>query len=236
MTRQADLQSLIVCSDVEGYELIDEYAGKMLLTKHAIPTPQGWAVRTPEEVMAVKQHLSGPVVVKALGVINKRAVNAVKLNLNTINETLAAVESMKDISHRYLIEEMIEGGIAKISVKIKRDINSGLYLVLGAAGSSESSINDSRLLLLPTSVRDITRALLGLRCAYQFHGTDGRLKADVQGAATAIQKIAHFAQWQSSSLAELEVNPMIIGSAGHGAWVADVAVRMKGFKLTDLYS
>ena len=236
MTRQADLQSLIVSSDVEGYELIDEYAGKLLLTKHAIPTPQGWAVRTPEEVVAVKQHLSGPVVVKALGVINKRAVNAVALNLNTIDETLAAVESMKDVSHRYLIEEMIEGGVAKVSVKIKRDINSGIYLVLAAAGSTPDSVNDSRLLLLPTSVKDITRALMGLRCAYQFYETGTRLKADVKGAAEAIQKIAHFAQWQSSSLAELEVNPLIIGSTGHGAWVADVAIRMKGFKLADLYN
>jgi len=142
---------------------------------------------------------------------------------------------MENLSKRYLIEEVVEGGVAKVSVKIIRDIKHDFYLSVGAAGSSQEAINDSRLLLLPTSCKEITRALRGLRCAYQFQDSVGSVNADISGAAKAIQKIAHFAQWQNLFLSSLEVNPLIIGKTGHGAWAVDAKIRIKGFNFLDLF-
>ncbi len=211
--------------DEESLTLLDEAEGKALLSTYGVPIPKNYVVSTREEVAAVMENFTTPVVVKVLGVAHKTDVGGVKLNVRNYQEALEAVQSMKHLADRFIIEEMVEGAVAEIIVGVVRDDQFGPYLVIGAGGILVELMKDSCSLLLPTSKEAILQALNGLRSVSLFHGFRGRPKADLDAAADAILNIAHFAQENSQTLAELDVNPLIIRAQGQGVCAADALIR-----------
>ncbi len=205
--------------------LLDEAEGKALLSNYGVPVPKSYVVSTPKDVEAAMENFTTPVVVKVLGVAHKTDVGGVKLNIRGCKEALEAVETMGHLSDRFIIEEMVEGAVAEIIVGVVRDEQFGPYLVIGAGGILVELMKDSCSLLLPTSKKDILQALNGLRSVSLFHGFRGRPKADLDAAADAILSIAHFAQENSESLAELDVNPLIVRAQGEGVCAADALIR-----------
>ncbi len=70
------------------------------------------------------------------------------------------------------------------------------------------------------------KALGALKCAPLFRGFRGSHRADLNAAANAIMAIARFVQENSASIAELDVNPLMLLAEGRGAVVADALISM----------
>ena len=94
-------------------------------------------------------------------------------------------------------------------------------MTLGTGGVLVELLKDSATLLLPASREDIEAALRGLKLFPLLDGFRGRPKADLNAAVEAVMKISDFALDNAGTLAELDVNPLIVCAEGKGAWVAD---------------
>ena len=58
-------------------------------------------------------------------------------------------------------------------------------------------------------------------------GFRGRPKADLDAAIDAVLKISDFALANADTLAELDINPLIVCGEGKGAWVADALLVLR---------
>ncbi|WP_372966274.1 acetate--CoA ligase family protein [Marinobacter sp.] len=208
-------------------KVLDEAESKKVLADYGLKIPDSRIVTRPEDAAVVAWELDFPVVVKALGVAHKTDVGAVRLNLNTVEEVMAAVQEMAPLADRFLIEKMVDGVVAEVIVGVVRDEQFGPYLVIGAGGIFVELLRDTRSLLLPTSRNEIRDALLGLRSAVLFNGFRGREKADIDAAVDAIEAIANFTHENADRLVELDVNPLLLRSIGKGAIAADALIRVR---------
>lgn len=214
---------------------LDEREGKRLLAASGLRAPEG-QVTSQTDAPATAAEIGFPVVVKAVGrdLAHKSELGAVALGLRTAEEVQIAVEkvgarveSLADIDGTFLVERMVEGGVAELIVGLKRDERFGLALVIGSGGTLTNLVKDRVTLLLPSSREAVTRALDSLRVAKLLEGFSGRLPGDREGAIDAVMAVAAFAEANLDRLVELDVNPLIVLPRGEGAVAADVFIRME---------
>ena len=197
----------------------DEAAAKSMLAAAGLPVPEGRRATSADEAVAAAEAIGYPVAVKALGVAHKSEAGAVKLNLRDADAVCAAAEAMAALGNGLYVERMVTGGVAELIVGITRDPLFGPVMTVGTGGVLVELLKDSVTLLLPSSGEDIEAALRALKMFPLLDGYRGRPKADVAAAVEAIAAIADFALNNAGSLAELDVNPLIV--CQDGAWVAD---------------
>lgn len=192
-----------------------------MLAAAGLSVPPGKRTATVEEAAAVASSLGFPVALKALGVAHKSEAGAVKLGLRDEASVRAAVEQLAGLGSGLYVERMVEGGVAELIVGITRDPLFGPVMTVGSGGVLVELLKDSATLLLPASREDIETALRSLTLFPLLDGFRGRPKADLVAAIDAVLKISDFALASADTLAELDVNPLIVCAEGEGAWVAD---------------
>jgi acyl-CoA synthetase (NDP forming) len=206
--------------------VLDEAASKRLLARAGVPVPDSRVVVGADDAAAAARVLGFPVAVKALGIAHKTEVGGLRLNLRGAVEVSAAVAEMSDLSDAFLVERMVEGAVAELIVGVARDEQFGPYLVVGGGGILVELTKDSASLLLPTARDDVLRALDRLRCAPLLHGFRGAAPADVDAVADVVLAIAGMVERDPASIAELDVNPLLVLAQGRGAVAADALVRI----------
>jgi acyl-CoA synthetase (NDP forming) len=169
-----------------------------------------------------------PVAVKAVGraILHKSETGAVALDLRDAAAVEVAARRMAGLGEAILVEPMVEDGVAELIVGVSRDPQLGLCLVVGAGGVLVEILNDRALLLLPTTAEAVRAAILSLRIAPLLQGFRGRPEGDLAATVEAVLAVARFAEAHASRLAELDINPLIVRSAGQGAVAADALVRL----------
>ncbi len=148
------------------------------------------------------------------------------LDLASGEAVSAAVAGMSHLAERYLVEEMVRGVVAELIVGVARDQQLGPYLVVRVGGVLVELLRDSRPLLLPVTRERVTSALEELACAPLFRGFRGGPRADLDAAADAVLAIARRVEDDPWSIAELDVNPLLLLAEGRGAVAADALLRL----------
>jgi len=200
---------------------IDEAAAKALLADAGLSVPSGRRATSVDEAIAAAKELGFPVALKALGVAHKSEAGAVKLNLRDEASVRLAAEQLIGLGDGLYVERMVDGGVAELIVGITSDPLFGPVMTVGTGGVLVELLKDSATLLLPASRDDVEAALRGLKMFPLLDGFRGRPKADLAAAIDAVLKISAFALANADTLAELDVNPLIVCAKGKGAWVAD---------------
>ena len=162
-------------------------------------------------------------VLKALGIAHKTEHNAVRLNLGSAAEVERAAGELFALTPRLYLEKMHDA-VAELIVGVVRDAQFGPVLTLGSGGILVELLQDVVSLLLPASREDIAQALGELRSAPFLEGFRGRPRADSEAAIDAILAVQQYALAQAEALVELDVNPLLVGAAGRGAFAADALI------------
>jgi acyl-CoA synthetase (NDP forming) len=204
-----------------GTTTLSEAAAKALLASAGLSVPPGRRAAAADEAVAAASAIGFPVALKALGVAHKSEAGAVKLNLKDEASVRGATEQLARLGTGLYVERMVEGGVAELIVGITRDPLFGPVMTLGTGGILVELLKDSATLLLPASRDDVEAALRGLKLFPLLDGFRGRPKADLAAAIDAVLKISDFALANADTLAELDINPLIVCAEGKGAWVAD---------------
>jgi acyl-CoA synthetase (NDP forming) len=213
----------------EGKSL-SEAEAKAILAKHGLPIPPGRKASTPDEAARAASELGFPVALKALGVAHKSEHDAVRLNLCNPGDVRIAATDLLPLGWGLYVEEMVTGGVAELIVGIMGDPLFGPVVTVGSGGVLVELLQDSATLLLPASREEIEAALRGLKLFPLLDGYRGRPKADLDAAIDAILGIASFALEHSETVAELDINPLIVCRQGKGAWIADALMVCAGWR------
>ncbi|MGI9373530.1 MAG: acetate--CoA ligase family protein [Hyphomicrobiales bacterium] len=206
---------------------LDEVSSKALLSEYGLAVPSAQVVPCAEAATVAKK-IGFPVVLKAVGdhLAHKTEAGGVKLNLKTEDEVFHAAAELNKLSDTVLVEKFINDGIAELIVGIGRDDQFGPYLVLGAGGILVELLEDNAALLLPTNEGEIEAALRGLKIFPLLKGYRGKSAGDIPATIAAIKSISEFALAHWATLAELDVNPLIVRPEGKGVTVADALIRL----------
>jgi acetate---CoA ligase (ADP-forming) len=204
-----------------------ENAGKAALAAFGLPVPAARAV-VPAAAAAAAEAIGFPVVIKALSadLAHKSDVGGVVLNVRTAAEATAAATRLAALADRVLVEQMVTDGVAEILAGVTVDPQFGQVLVLGAGGVMTEYLQDSTSLLPPFTAESIRGALGRLRVARLLAGFRGKPPGDIAALVEAVLAVARYAEAEVDSLAELDVNPIIVRPSGRGVVAVDVLIRL----------
>ena len=204
---------------------MDEWSSKSALREIGLITPTGGVVSTIDDAVALAEKLGYPIVLKGVGenLLHKTEMAAVCLNLANAEAVRTAALSLTALKCDFLVEKMVQGGVAELIIGIARDPQFGLYLTIGAGGVMVELWNDTRSLLLPASRDEIREALLSLRSAPLLTGFRGKPKANIEAAVEAAWQVGNYALEQAGKLEELDINPLIV--TADNAIAVDALIR-----------
>ena len=207
---------------------LDEWDAKARLRQAGIAVPEGQVVGTAADAVRVAGSLGGRFAVKALSadLVHKTEAGALALGLQGPDEVGAAAERLLVLSDRVLLERMIEDAVAELIIGVERDPQFGPYLVIGSGGILVELLRDVRTLLLPPTAGEVWRALAGLKLAPLLNGFRGRPAADIAAIERTVAAIADFVAAHGDRIETLEINPLMVRPAGHGAVAVDALLKL----------
>ena len=109
----------------------------------------------------------------------------------------------------FLIEEMVQGGVAELLIGITRDPAHGFVLTLAAGGILTELLADSTSLLVPADRDAVRSALARLKIHRLLAGYRGKPAADIDAILDAVDALQAYALANAATLEEVEVNPLI---------------------------
>jgi len=204
--------------------------GWALLDTLAVPHPETRLASTPEEASAAAAQLGGRVVLKAVapGLEHKSDAGGVRLGVSSdragvvFAELAASVPQLTGV----LVQRMASPGLELlVGASGGRDGWPPL-LTVGLGGTAAEVHRDVASALAPVSPEQARALLRELRCWPLLAGYRGASALDIDAAAGAIARVSQaIAHWPD--LAELEINPLIVGPAGAGVVAVDVLVNIR---------
>jgi acetyl-CoA synthetase len=221
-------------ADTRSIRTLTEHEGKSALAQFGVRIPRGF-ITAPGSAAEAAVILGFPVVIKALGahLEHKSDVGGVVLNVRTVADAIAAGERLAHLSDRVLVEEMVTGGVAEILAGVVCDPQFGQILVLGAGGVFTELLGDSASLLPPWTREAVHGALRRLSAWKLLCGYRGKPPGDIEALISAVLDIGRFATAHVDTLAEIDVNPLIVrpvkrdrGADQGGAVAVDTLIRM----------
>lgn len=191
--------------------VLDELASKEALADYGLLVPEGRECKASEAVNAANA-IGYPVVVKALSdeLTHKTDVGAVRINLRNGDAVATAVEAMAPTFDRFLVEAMAGPTVAEIIIGVNRDPTFGLTLLVGAGGTLVELVEDTVSLLLPVRREEIADAIRSLKVMKLIDGWRGGASGDVDRIVDSVCAIADYANANNATLAELDVNPLVV--------------------------
>jgi acyl-CoA synthetase (NDP forming) len=177
-----------------------------------------------------------PVAVKALGaaIAHKSEVGGVALGVSDGDALIAAVRKIAAAvgSHkpharlaRVLVQPMVSGlGEVLLGYRVDRDV--GALIMVAAGGVLAEIARDRSLRLAPIDLAIAQEMIAEVRGLIPLAGYRGRPKADLEALAQAMVALSHLAD--DPSVAEAEINPLIVRPAGQGVVAVDALVKLAG--------
>ncbi|MCW2757412.1 MAG: family N-acetyltransferase, partial [Nocardioidaceae bacterium] len=197
-----------------------------LLTPYGL-APVGTVAQTRAAALLVADDIGFPVAVKVADpeIVHKSDRGLVRVALRTPAELDAALASFGQVLGAdevpVLLQPMLDG--VEVALGMVRDASFGA-LVMVAAGGVDIDVWDDRVFLLaPVSHQDAARAVRSLRIWPLLNGHRGRPVADIARLEQCLVDLGQLAQ-DSPLLAELDLNPVLVGT--EGVHIVDAKVRL----------
>lgn len=222
-----------------GTGSLDEAAAKALFARFGIPVAKEVIVGNGKEALAAARGFGGNVVLKVLSaeITHKSDIGGVAVNVpadevaGRLATMAAAVQSATGIApERYLVQEMVRGGV-EVILGMHRD-ELGTAILLGMGGVAAELFSDTTLRLLPPG-QGLTRQaafemIQRLKTAPLLQGYRGRPVADVDALADAIVAFSRMVVALGDRLVEAEINPVFVLPQGQGVVAVDGVAILAG--------
>jgi acetate---CoA ligase (ADP-forming) len=213
---------------------IHEHDAKRLLAAVGTLVVREQLVTSLDGAHGAAKTIGYPVALKVVSdaIPHRSDVGLVAVGLRDERELSAAWDRLSrkvdDLGRRndvagFLIQEMAHG-ILEAFAGVSRDPDFGLVLAFGAGGVLIETLDDVALRPLPLRAGDAEAMIAETRVATLLGGVRGRPPGDVGGLTRALEAIGDFAWAERESLAELDVNPIVVREKGAGCVVVDALI------------
>ncbi len=207
-----------------GAASLTERTSKSVLAAYGLPVTREALAKTPEQAVAFAAAAGGPVALKieSPDIPHKTESGGVRLNVQGGEAVAAAFADIMDAAarnapgarlHGVLVQEMVPPGV-EIMLGIKRDPVFGPVIAAALGGIFVEILGDVALRLAPVSADEALAMLRSLRGFAVLAGARGRKAADVSALCDAIVRLSWLASDLAGEIAELDLNPVMAGTAG----------------------
>jgi acyl-CoA synthetase (NDP forming) len=213
--------------------VLDELAAGALLDRLGIPRAPSVAFEA-AIAQAPALPFPYPVAVKVLSaeIAHKTDVGGVVLGVADGQALLAAIQKIRaDVAQRklsarverVLVQPMVSGlGEVLVGYRVDRDV--GALVMVAAGGVLAEIARDRSLRLAPVDLAMACDMIAEVRGLIPLSGYRGKPKGDLDALAQAIVALSQLAQ--DTSVAEAEINPLIVRPAGEGVIAVDALVKL----------
>jgi len=237
---EAPMSNRHVTMELPPAGTLDEEQAKRMFSAFGIACAREIVVTQPNEAQAAAAELGNRVVLKILSstILHKSDMGGVAVNLNVEQIGPRMIQMAADVTtkagiapDRFLVQEMVSGGIELI-LGMHRD-PLGTAILLGMGGITAELLKDTTMRLLPLSgglSRDVALEMaMELKTWPLLDGYRGRPKADVDALIDAVVAFSEMVAELGPRLVEAEINPLFVLERGQGVRAADgIAVLTNG--------
>ena len=226
--QQAEATKLAATSGIA----LSEHHSKGLIAKWGVPITRESLVQNADDAVAAAGEIGYPVAMKAdvMNLPHKTDAGLVMLGLKdgaAVREAFdmlksnsaqagAAGEGLNGIS----VQEMVVDGV-EVIVGVSYDSQLGATILFGSGGLMVEVYNDVALRLCPIDKSDALEMIADVKGARLLEGFRGRPAADIDALADTLVRVSQMAAQLDGSLAELDINPLMVLPKGQGVKAAD---------------
>ena len=218
-----------------GMRSFNEVQAKSILAACGIRMPRETVAQTPEAAAAAARAIGFPVAVKVVSadIAHKTEYGGVALGLADGDAVAAAVVRMRERIGRalpgariegFLVSEMVGGGTECI-LGVARDATFGPVVTFGLGGVMVELLRDVVSRLAPVTVEQAQDMMRELRTWPLLDGWRGAPAGDTDAMAQAISALSHLAVAQRDTIADMEINPVVVLPRGQGVVALDAAIH-----------
>ena len=217
-------ETILKTARAAGRLALSESEGKALLAAFGVPVPRRVVVTGPDAMDAARD-LRPPLAVKVMSpdILHKSDAGGVALDLADMESLRAAMTAMasqpliaKARLEGYLVEEMAPPG-QEIVVGAVRDARFGPLIMVGLGGIFVEVLKDVAFRLCPIGKGEAHAMLAELKGAAVLRGARGRAGVSEAAIVDLLLKIGGaggMLDVAGGEIAELDVNPVIVGEGG----------------------
>jgi acetate---CoA ligase (ADP-forming) len=213
---------------------LDETQAKACLGAYGIRTPRRLLIDVNARV-SERIDLTFPVVVKVVSpdLVHKTEAGGVRLRV-TAGALEATLSEMRAQVHAYapearirgfLLEEMAEG--VEMIVGALNNPSFGPLVVIGLGGIHAEVFRDVVRRYAPLTIDEARAMILSLKGARLLQGYRGAAACDIDALAETAARLSWIIVDHADTIAEVEMNPVLIGADGHGVTAVDAVIRFK---------
>ena len=213
---------------------LSEAASLAALVPAGLPIVPHRVCRTLDEALAAFDWLGAPVAVKACSdrLPHKSEHGLVHLDCRADDAVRAAysacVATMRHlgVEGEVIVAKMVRGR-RELVLGAKVDPLFGPVVMLGDGGRYVEAMPDFATLVTPFTAEEVIDALGRLRIAPLLAGVRGEPPLDVAAIAAAAVALGRFIASAQDAVRSVDVNPLVVGGRGDGAWVVDALVERR---------
>jgi acyl-CoA synthetase (NDP forming) len=225
-----------------GDATLSEWQARPPLAAYGIGGETGALVQSAAEAEAATKTLGRPVALKvqSADILHKTEAGAVILNIGA-DDARSGYEKVLANATRYAPKAHIDGVLVQamappgreVILGITRDDRWGPLLMVGLGGVLVEAMGDVALAPVPLD-REQALALIGrLKGAAVFSPWRGLPEADTEALAGLMVKLAQFAFDHAETIAEIDLNPVIVHGKGDGVSLVDALIVKRNAPQTE---
>ncbi len=215
---------------------LSEVQSLAALASRGIPVVPHRLCETSADAVAALKTLGSPVVVKACSpdIPHKSDHGLVALNLSdpqelaaTVEQQLATMQQMNAQIEGIIVATMVRGR-HEFMIGARADPVFGPVVILGEGGKYVEALNDAVVLLPPFTRAEVLTEVQRLHIAPVFGGVRGEQALDIEALADIAVQVGNWMldnTGPAGALASIDLNPVLVHSAGHGAIVLDALIE-----------
>jgi acyl-CoA synthetase (NDP forming) len=208
-----------------------EFAAKRVLAEAGIPVLAERLGRSADEAVRAATEIGFPVVLKITSpdLPHKTEVGGVAIGLGSEAEVRKAhAEMLERVAHKAphaaidgVIVAPMAKGVAELILGSRTDPVFGPVVMVGLGGIFAEILQDSAVQMAPVNEAQAMSMLRSLKAFAVLDGARGRPRADLDAAARAVVALSRFAAAHADSVAEIDINPLLVRAQGEGAVALD---------------
>ena len=221
--------------DRMGRRQIGEVEAKEILKAYDFTVPEGQVARSSTEATEIAERIGFPVAMKIVSpdIIHKSDLGGVKVNLGSSDQVRDAYDLMMLRISRRVPDAHLEGAYVEkmaprgreVILGMSRDPQFGPMLMFGLGGIFVEVMKDVTFYLAPITAEEAMQMLKGTRSYALLKGARGQAAVDLDSIATGLQRISQLVT-DFPQIAELDINPFIVGQVGTDPYVADARMTL----------
>ena len=211
-----------------GAGFLDAETAAQVAGAYGIAIPFSGLAADVDKAVALAEQAGYPVVLKriAADVIHKADVGGLALDLRDADAVRVTFKRVTDGGRtRAMVQQMIPTG-QEVILGAKRDAQFGPQLMFGMGGLYVEILRDVAFRLAPISAEDARGMIAETAAGRIMQGVRGAAPGDIAAVVETLQRLGQLVT-DFPRIAEMDINPLIVGPAGTGAWAVDVRTRIE---------